>query len=157
MRHLAPLAFALLVSSALLIACSDNEERDYAATVPSATPVSTPATATPAPLPNELGEAPVFWRTEDGFASLTAGVPYKIVLRVTNGYAEEAIEIVAQRGNGAPPTSVGSTAERVEPGEGEAPGSYYTTNLELPEGPWRLSVLAGEDTASLEVTAAPAD
>ncbi|MCH8993716.1 MAG: hypothetical protein IH959_01960, partial [Chloroflexi bacterium] len=37
---------------------------------------------------NELGEAPIFYAPLDGFESLRAGEPYKVLFRITNGYDE---------------------------------------------------------------------
>lgn len=154
---------ALPIAASLLLACGDDNGYDDAtptepaptATAPSEEPTLPPGTdATPGE--NELGAAPIFWRTLDGFASLRANEPYKVVFRVTNGYAEETLRIVAQKGNGAPPTTMEIEANRVEAGAGEAPGSYYATNLVLGPGPWQLLIFAGEDEVGLHVEAAPA-
>lgn len=169
MRHTIP-ALALLIAipmtTSLLLACGDDNGSNATptepspapqATAPAPTPTAAAPVATPGPsTPNELGETPVFWRTPDGFASLTAGKGYKALFRITNGYAEETLRIVAEpaAGDGQP---VEFISNKAIPGEGEAPGSYYPTEILLPEpGTWTLTVFAGEDEVSLTVTVAPA-
>ncbi|OGO51097.1 MAG: hypothetical protein A2148_06990 [Chloroflexi bacterium RBG_16_68_14] len=147
-----------LLGLALLAACGDGGEDG--AQPPAGGPTATEeeagrtpdAARTPA---SEAGEAPVFWRTVDNFASLRAGEGYKVVFRVTNGYEEEALPIVAEPEGGGP--EVEFEASRVEPGGEEAPGSYYAMNLELPEpGRWQITVSAGDDEATFTVEVKPA-
>ena len=109
-------------------------------------------------LDSEMGESPVFWRPQDeGFQSLRAGEPYKVVIRVTSGYEEETLRIVAEQESG-PASAVEFEVSRAEPIGEEAPGSYYPLILELPQpGTWVLTVLAGEDEVSLTVEAASGD
>ena len=106
-------------------------------------------------LPSEIGEPPVFWRPQDEeFQSLRAGEPYKVVIRITNGYEEETLRIVAEQKPG-PASALEFKALRAEPVGEEAPGSYYPLSLELPQpGTWVMTVLAGEDEVSLTVEAA---
>lgn len=123
---------------------------------PTATPTATPqAPTTPAATtaaPNEAGIAPFYWRTEDGFRSLRAGgdTGYKVVFRITNGYAEDTLRITAKRVAGG--QSLGFEAGRVQVGGGDRPGSYYATNILLPQpGRWDLTVVAGEDEITIPV------
>ena len=147
----------LLVSLtlALVVACGGGDDEQPA---PSATPGSdgerTPeASSTPGA---ELGEEPIFWRTLDGFRSVRAGEGYKIVLRITNGYDEETLPVVARTETGT--GIIDFDAGRVEPGEGEAPGTFYTFNLELPRpGRWQVTVTAGLDEATMTVDVAGGD
>jgi hypothetical protein len=121
-----------------------------------ATPTSTPApsTTTPAGV-TELGETPIFYRPFDQFASLRANEAYKVLFRITGGYAEDTLRVVAT-------SAAGDTQEfappRAEPvGEGDPPGSYYPFSLLLPEpGPWEVTVVAGEDTLTFGVEVKPA-
>ncbi|MBI4570384.1 MAG: hypothetical protein HY723_00405 [Chloroflexi bacterium] len=142
-----PLAAAIV---ALALAACDGGGPSGA--TPTATPA--PSTTTPAGV-TELGEAPIFYRPYDQFASLRANEAYKILFRITGGYAEDTLRIVAT-------SAAGDTQEfappRAEPvGEGDPPGSYYPFNLLLPDpGAWAVTVLAGEDTLTFEVAVKPA-
>ena len=108
----------------------------------------------PSPERVEAGQAPIYWRTQDNFQTLRVGEPYKVVLRVTNGYDEETLGI------GAFPEGsddgIGFTANRVDPIGPEGPGSFYVFNLELPPGTWVLTVGAGGDEATITVEVKPA-
>jgi len=153
-RLVATLALALLIL-ALFAACDNGNdgapELDATATVGATTP--TPEDSVD--LPSELGEDPVFWRTRDEFQSLRAGEPYKIVLRVTNGYDGETVAI------GAFPEGsddgIGFSANRVDPVGPEDPGSFYVFELELPApGTWVLTVGVAGDEATITVEVKPA-
>ena len=102
---------------------------------------------------NELGEAPIFYAPLDGFESLRAGEPYKVLFRITNGYDEETLRIVARRGTGG--EAIEFEALRAEPvGEEERPGTFYPFNLELPQpGTWQVTVFAGADEVTFSVQA----
>jgi hypothetical protein len=169
------LAAGLLVGAVVFGACGGGgETRARPATdEPTGTatgPASTAEQVTPAAAgggtptaerapgsPSESGEAPFFWRTEDGFESLRASEPYKVLVRVTNGYAEDTVLITAgcmtcaQDG-----VVVELEALRAEPAGEEEPGSFYPFNLELPQpGLWQVTVLAGGDEVSVLVEAGP--
>lgn len=115
----------------------------------------TPTPADSTTLASEMGAPPVFWRPQDEeFQSLRAGEPYKVVIRITSGYEEESVRIVAE-----PESGLASAVEfdvlGAEPIGEEAPGSYYPLSLELPQpGTWVLTVLAGDVEVSLTVEAA---
>lgn len=80
---------------------------------------------------------------------------YKVVFRVTNGYAEPALSITAAPEGGG--VSEQMEAQQVQPGAGEAPGSFYAINITLPTyGKWQLTVVAGDDRIIIPVEAAPA-
>jgi len=138
-------AFVLLFASlALGIACGNGDDG------------ATGATSTPQPdatdvprTDNEGGEPPIFWRTADDFASVRADESYKVLLRITNGYDEETISLVAVRkGDGE---EIQITSDRAEPEGGDLPGSYYPTSLLLPEaGTWELTIVAGDDEAMVQ-------
>ena len=102
---------------------------------------------------NELGEAPIFYAPLDGFESLRAGEPYKVLFRITNGYDEETLRIVARRGTGG--EAIEFEALRAEPvGEEERPGTCYPFNLELPQPrTWQVTVFAGADEVTFPVQA----
>jgi hypothetical protein len=101
---------------------------------------------------NEAGEAPVFYRTADEFRSLTVGQPYKVLLRVTNDYAQPAIAILASCTSCVNQPSITLTGSKVTPVGEEAPGSYYPMTVVLPAaGHWELVVLAGRDTTRISV------
>ena len=142
-------AFVLLSASlALAIACSDGGEE-------AGDPTAQATTTGPTPEPTELrtdnegGEAPIFWRTVDDFASLRAGESYKVLLRITNGYAEETISLVAVRKEDGQEIQI--TSNRAEPVGEDLPGSYYPTSLLLSEaGTWELTIVAGEDAATVQ-------
>jgi hypothetical protein len=153
--QLLPLLTLAALAGALGAAC------DGGGAPAGATPTATGAAATAtsdASRPDELGEEPIFYRPlDEGFASLRAGEPYKILFRVTGGYAEDTLSIVATPAEGE---ALEFEASRAEPaGEGDPPGSYYPFNLELPAaGTWAITVTAGDDetTFSVEVKAAAA-
>lgn len=170
------MAALVLLTATLVIACKDGGdggERPAAGEPTLGMTESTPtgekpastavegeipaADASPAS-PSEEGEAPVFWRTADGFESLRAGEPYKVLLRVTNGYQEVTLPITARCLDCAQEDLVVEfEASRVEPGGEEEPGSFYPFNLELPQpGAWQITVLAGDDEVNLQVEAGPA-
>ena len=80
---------------------------------------------------------------------------YKVVLRVTNGYDEETLTVLAERGDGG--DSLDFTASRAEPIGAEDPGSFYVFDLELPRpGAWEVTVRAGDDEATISVRVQPA-
>ena len=145
------------------MACGDgyNSGGDgETATQPSASatqPLETsePTTASTATGPAEQGEAPIFWRTADDFASLRAGEAYKVLFRVTSDYAGDAVSVTARCltcPNSADRQPLTFEANRAEAGEGEAPGAYYPFNLDLPfAGTWEVAVAAGADHATLTV------
>ena len=141
--------FLLLVTSlAAGIACSDGGEEagDPTAQITTTNPTLEPTGVRPE---NEGGEAPIFWRTVDNFASVRAGESYKVLLRITSGYAEETISLVAVRtGDGQ---EIQITSNRAEPVGEDLPGSYYPTSLLLSEsGTWELTIVAGEDEATVQ-------
>ncbi len=145
-----------LAGLALLAACNGGDEAGEPTSSPP-TPDAPSATATPplTPPANESGEAPIFYRTFDRFESLQANERYLVILRITNGYAEEKLVVVAER------VADGLTAEfeslLSQPIGDEAPGSYYPVPLELPEpGAWRLTITAGVDETIILVDVAPA-
>ncbi len=122
------------------------------------TPVATQASTTPTG-PNESGNAPVFYRTADDFASVVAAQPYKVLFRITNGYAELTLDVAAQC-TSCPSSSANRTARlsgiMVQPVGEEAPGSYYPVNLLLPEaGHWELTVQAGADEVTIPLDVRP--
>ncbi len=79
---------------------------------------------------------------------------YKVVFRVTNGYAEPTLSITAAPEGGG--VSKQMEAQQVQPGAGEAPGSYYAINITLPTyGKWQLTVVAGGDRTIIPVEAVP--
>lgn len=136
-----------LFALTLLAACGGGETSGAATETPEATRLPTEL--------RESGVAPVFWRTADEFESLRAGEPYKIVLRITSGFDDETLRIVAD------PDGEGSTEEfeavLVEPASDEGPGSFYTFLLELPEpGGWQVTAMAGDDAAPITVDVKPA-
>ena len=99
----------------------------------------------------ESGADPVFWRSEDGFLSLQPDQAYKVVVRVTNGYEEGALSIIATRGQ-SDQQEIEFEAIRAVPVGPEDPGSYYVFQLKLPkQGTWRMTALAGDDTPELTV------
>ena len=126
---------------------------------PSATTTGTSPFATTFSGPNEGGQAPVFYRTADNFASVVAGQPYKVLFRITNGYAEPALSVTATCTScPSSPTPQALSGIMVQPVGEEAPGSFYPTNLTLPvAGHWELTVHAGADqvTIPVDVQAAP--
>ncbi|MCH8025917.1 MAG: hypothetical protein IH866_03900 [Chloroflexi bacterium] len=150
-----------LAGLALLAACSGGDDAGEPTSSPP-TPTTQSATATEAPrLATEWGEEPIYWRTttEDGIESLQACVDpcigEKVIFRISNGYAEQILLVVAER------ESDGLRVE-FEAGlavaEDELPGSFYPLNLALPEpGAWRLTIMAGVDETIILVDVAPAE
>ena len=151
----ASFALAALV---VLAACNGGDDAGEPTSSPP-TPTAESATAT-LPLTtataNESGEAPIFYRTFDRFETLRANERYLVMLRITNGYAEEKLVVVAER------VADGLTVEfeslLSQPIGDEAPGSYYPVPLELPEpGAWRLTIVAGDDEVVIPVEVAAAE
>ena len=136
-------------------ACNDGDGSGGTSTATRPLETSAPTTSGP----DEQGSAPIFYRTADDFATLRAGEAYKVLFRVTSGYADNAITVTARCltcPNSADRQPIASEASRAEPGEGEPEGSYYPYNLDLPfAGTWEVVVAAGGDTATLEVEAQP--
>ena len=159
---LLPILAIGLLALGFAAACGDGDGGGATPTEEATATVEEPsptAEETPAPGPNEAGEAPVFYRTGDDFASLRAGEPYTVVFRITNGYAEPTLSVIAEcldcpgPAQQEPLEIEGAFSEPV--GE-DAPGSYYPMNLELPfEGSWKLTVLAGDDEVVIQVEAQP--
>jgi hypothetical protein len=155
---------ALLVTTicalaALAFACGDGGDGGDPLDVtpfPTATE-GVPETATPSG-PNEFGEAPVYWRTLDDFASLQAGAPYTVLFRVTNGYAEPTLTITAKCLDCESPSErqpVEFEAPFSPPVGEDAPGSYYPVNITLPfPGQWELSIVTGDTETTIPVEAA---
>lgn len=159
----------LLLAVALATACGGGGEEGAGAPTeqatatigePTATAVGETATPTAPGGVNEDGQDPVFWRTTDNFQSLQAGVPYLVVFRITSGYAEPKLRIVATCLSCPAPAQrqpVEFEPDRAEPVGEDAPGSYYAVNIELPfAGQWELTVVAGEDEVTIPVEAQPA-
>lgn len=163
-------ALASVALLAVAAACGDSGgsspnptatlERPATSTTPGATS-TTPAQSTPiataAGVPNESGEAPIFYRTADDFASVVAGQQYKMLLRITNGYAEPTITVDAVcttcRSPNETPTATLSGFNVTPVGE-DAPGSYYPVDVRLPRaGHWELTVQAGADQVTIPVDA----
>jgi hypothetical protein len=117
----------------------------------------TPRPSATAPGGGEAGEEPIFWRTADSFASLKAGEAYKVLFRITNGYAEPELTVAATCQDCARPSEqqpIAFVGQRAEPGPGEPPGAYYPTSIELPyAGEWEIVVAAGDDTARIVASA----
>jgi hypothetical protein len=102
----------------------------------------------------EIPTDPVYWRTQDGFESLTANQPYKVVARVTNGYAEPTLRIVAEPYG--PGESEEFQATLATPGGPDAEGSYYVFSLDLPaEGSWQISAYVAPQPVTVLVTVDP--
>ena len=151
MRWVLPFLLVLLV----LAACGDGDANDLEPTASelTATAVGGTPTVDTRTAASERGQEPVFWRTTDQFASLRAGEGYKVIFRVTNGYAEDTLSIVAEPEGGE---ALEIVASRVQPGEGEGPGAFYAVNIDLPQhGRWQLTVMAGEDEVVIPVEAGP--
>ncbi len=149
----ATMVFLAVLALALLAACGDGgssyggpSEREQTATPQEAT--RTPdGSSTPS---SEMGQDPVFWRTADGFQSLRAGEGYKVVFRITNGYDEPALRVVADRVAGG--RQLEFTGNRVMPVGDEGAGSFYPMTVLLPQaGAWNLTVLAGDDQVTIPV------
>ena len=144
-------AIALIVTlglvAALGAACGDGDD---ASPGPTATSAATETQATPGPTDAaEGGRDPIYWRTLDDFQSVRENEPYKVVLRVTNGFNEDVLPIEAKSATGA--ATIDFEAQRVDaPGEGK--GTFYTVNLEFPrQGRYEVTITAGEDAVSTEI------
>ena len=151
----ATLALALL-TLALLAACDNGNEGAPEIDTPDPAAQATTASASDSlELPLETGEEPVYWRTQDSFQSVRATEPYKIVLRVTNGYDKEALVVSAfPEGSDA---GWGFTANRVDPVGPEDPGSFYVFDLELPRpGTWTMVTGPRGDKATITFEVKPA-
>jgi hypothetical protein len=147
-------AAAFLFMTLALAACSSGSKPSPTPTTPVATSIVSSASPTATSIASEAGQEPIFWRTSDGFAGLEAAVPYKVIFRVTNGYAEPTLAITAAPEGGGISEQI--EAEQVQPGGGDAPGSYYAVNITIPRtGRWLLTVTAGADQAEVHVEVAP--
>lgn len=137
----------LLMGLALDAACSDGDGES-----PPAQASPTRSSPEPTGVPrtdDEGGEAPIFWRTADGFASVRADESYKVLFRITSGYDEETISLVAVRQGSD--EEIGITSNRAEPVGEDLPGSYYPTFLQFAEpGTWELTIVAGADEATIQ-------
>jgi hypothetical protein len=153
LTHLAATVPLWLLAVAIVVACGGSDAGTEAPATLKGT--GSASAGEDLNLAVEQDKDPVFWRTIDRFQSLEAGTPYKVVLRVTNGYHEEMLRIVAEK---APAGSrVEFEAVLAAPAGPDDPGSFYVFSLELPEaGPWRLTAFAGEDEAAVDVEAGPA-
>lgn len=146
------LGLALLLALTLFAACGSGDEGgEPTIGEPTATAEGEAHTPDESPTPgSEMGEAPIFWRTVDNFESVRSGEPYKVVLRVTNGYEEETLPVVASPEGSD--EQLGFQAKRVEPVGPEAPGTFYHFLLDLPgPGRWQMMVVAGEDEVTIPV------
>jgi hypothetical protein len=115
---------------------------------------ATPGTEAPTAVTSERGTDPIFWRTEDNFASLEIGQPYKTLFRITNGYAEPTLTVEATCRSCSPAQSQTITfdGQQAQPVGGDAPGTYYPANITLPyAGEWEIRVAAGADSATILV------
>ena len=155
--RLSSLVTLALLGLALAAACGDGDEDGTQPPAGGPTATAEGAGPTPGdvtPRASELGRAPIFYGTVDQFQTLRAGEPYKVLFRITSGYDEETLRVVASRGGGPP---LRLEASRAEPVGEEAPGSYYPLELELPEpGRWEITVSAGDDEATFSVEVKPA-
>ncbi len=159
-RHTA-LGLALLAMTVLAACNGGNGDVEPTATEPEATGSAAMPTAELPRNAFEQGKAPIFWQPlDEGFQSLRVGEPYKVLFRVTNGYAEVTLPITAECSDCDQPVPGGTLefeADLAEPVGEEAPGSYYPFSLDLPQpGTWLLTVAAGDDTASITVEVKPA-
>lgn len=161
-RYVSVSALLLTLSMLAFAACGDGNGASTPAGRPTATvapstpargPTETVASSTPttAPgTPSEGGADPVFWRTADGFVSVAAGAEYKIVFRITNGFEEDTLLVVANRVAGGQPIEF--RANKVLPVGGDAPGAFYPITITLPQpGRWELVVMAGADEVTIPV------
>lgn len=145
------LAFALATGLlAGAVACGGGSSGD-----PAETPGRTTPIATPANVPNESGEAPIFWRTADDFQSVVAGQPYTVLFRITDGYDEAALTVQAVcrscAGGRQTVTFEGLNSPPFPPGS-DLPGSYYPMNLVLPIADrWYLTVQVGTDEVTIPI------
>ena len=156
--RISPFAGLLVLLAAFATACADDgaSSSDLPGNQSSAAGTHEPAadltrirTEESVDLGSEGGLEPIYWRTQDSFQSVIGGEPYKVVVRVTNGYEEETLAIMATRDAGE---GVTFTAKRAEVGEGEDPGSFYVFQLLLPEaGLWQVTTAADKGEISIEV------
>lgn len=145
MRHLALAALCVLAGALAVLPFTSCGEGGSEPTPPAPGASGTPT------LERVIG--PFTWRTADGFASVRAGEPYKVVLRVTSGYDKPTLPVTAESEDGE---KIELEAMRTEPVDGEA-GTFYTFRLELPTpGEWIVTAWAGTDAASVQVEVAPA-
>ena len=141
MRHRTLLISLAVLAVALLAACGDGDDGP-AATATLTQPTPPPPTPTVFRPTTEQGEDPIYWRTADEFGTLRSGEPYKILFRITGGFAEDRIAVGAYQ-VGIP--VIEYDAFRAEPQGEDLPGSYYPMNLTLPAaGEWLLDVVAGD-------------
>lgn len=138
----------LIVATVSFVACGEGESAD-APDEPEPT-----ADLVAGPDVGEIATGPVYWRTQDGFESLTANQPYKVVARVTNGYAEPTLRIVAE------PFGAGESEEfqatRATPTGPDADGAYYVFSLDLPaEGSWQISAYVSLEPVTVLVEVDP--
>lgn len=149
-----PATLALALLTLALFAGCDNDN-DGAPDIDTPDPTAEATAASSLNLPLETGEGPVYWRTPDDFQSVRAGEPYKIVLRVTNGYDQETLGIAAfPEGSD---DGIGFAANRVDPVSPEDPGSFYVFDLELPgPGTWQVTTRPGGDEVTITVEVKPA-
>jgi hypothetical protein len=154
---------ALIICTVLgvAVACggsSGTSGSPATATVASGSPATSGPAVTAIPAA-EAGKEPILWRTADNFRSLQAEQPYKVLFRITNGYAEPALRVTATCQSCPQPAArqpINFEGQRAVPGSGEAPGSYYPMNITLPSaGRWEIDVVAGSDTARIMVDAQP--
>ncbi len=157
----ATLALVLSTTFVVAVACGVNRDTSgpqATATISSGSPPTSGPAATSASS-SESGKEPIFWRTADNFQSLQAGKPYKALFRITNGYVEPALNVVATCEScpqASDRTPIEFQAKRTEPVGREAPGSYYPLNITLPSvGRWEIDVVAGNDRAKILVDAQP--
>jgi hypothetical protein len=157
-------ALASITLVAFALACGDSESsvEPYPETFELPTSAATPTTISPSPVgtdlsgPNEGGQAPIYWRTADNFASVVAGEKYLVNFRIANGYDESALSVTATcvscrageqeeltfPGQNSPPFPAGS----------DLPGSYYPMNMVFPiAGQWEITVRAGADSVTIPV------
>ena len=141
------------------VACSSGGgpgSRQTTSTISSGSPPTSGPAATRATA-SESGQEPIFWRTTDNFQSLQAGKPYKALFRITNGYVEPTLNIIATCEScpqASAPTPIDFQANRTEPVGSDAPGSYYPLNITLPSvGRWQIEVVAGNDRVRILVDA----
>ena len=141
------LIVVLALAVPLAFACSDDDEPSADEPTATAPPLETPSPQ--ATDSTEGGRDPIYWRTLDNFRTVREGEPYKVVLRVTNGYTEDVLPIEAATTTGA--GALTFEAMRVDaPGEGK--GTFYTVNLEFPrQGRYEVTFTAGDDAVSTEI------
>lgn len=149
MNRLAMLwTLTLLFTATIVAACggSNGGSSDQTATVA--------ATEAPRPSPAatddaEGGRDPIYWRTLDNFRSVRVNEPYKVVLRVTNGFTEDVLPIEGKSAAGA--ATIAFEAQRVD-APGEDKGTFYTVNLDFPrQGRYEVTFTAGDAAVSTEI------